>query len=135
MPRLLVIAASAALLLSACASPDATPGTPLKGAEIKRLLDNAEIEGTGWDGSPYVAHHKADGRVTASWGNPGNSAAGTWRIDGDAVCVAWDKQYQDKWASGCWTVEKTQKVTERFIETKGPKPGQVTVNDAVIHTE
>lgn len=138
MSNKLVAAVAGVILLSGCAtsgSPDPAPTPPLTGAQIKQLLDNAEIEGTGWDGSPYVAHHKADGRVTASWGKPDNSAAGTWRVDGNAVCVAWDKQFQDKWASGCWTVEKTQQGTERFIETQGPKPGQVTVTDAVIRGE
>jgi hypothetical protein len=123
------------IVLSACATPDADPGVPLKGSEIKRLLDNAQIKGTGWDGALYVAHHTANGRVAASWGDADNRATGTWRVEGDVVCVAWDKQFQNTWASGCWAVEETQKGTERFIEMQGPKPGEVSVSDAVIHPE
>jgi hypothetical protein len=120
------------LVLSACATPD--KGVPVNGAELKQLLPGAQVESTGWDDSHVVAHYAANGRVSEFWGGHLN-ATGTWRIDGDAVCLTWDPQFKPTWQDGCWSAQKIPGGTLQFIETQGPAPGQVTARDAMIRRE
>ena len=132
MSRSIVAALAGVFVLSSCATPE--KGVPLKGAELKQLLPGTRIESTGWDGSAVVAQYMANGRVSESWGGRLN-AAGTWRVEGDALCLSWDQQFKPTWQDGCWAAEKMQNGTLRFVETQGPAPGQVTAHDAVIRRQ
>jgi hypothetical protein len=132
MPRKTAALIAGLFVMSACAT--AEKGVPVNGAELKQLLPGTRIESTGWDGSQVVAHYAADGRLSESWGAR-LSAAGTWRIEGDAVCLAWDQQFKPTWQDGCWAAEKMPGGTLRFVETQGPAPGQVTARDAMIRRE
>jgi hypothetical protein len=128
-----VIAGLFALVaLSACATPE--KGVPVNGAELKQLLPGTEIESTGWEGSRVTAHYAADGRVSESWAGRYN-ASGTWRVEGDAVCIAWDQNFKPSWQDGCWGAEKMSNGTLQFVEKQGPTPGQVTVHDAMIRRD
>jgi hypothetical protein len=127
-----IAAIAGIFVLSACATPE--KGMPVSGAELKQLLPGTQIESTGFEGSAVVAHYAADGHVSESWNGLYNGT-GTWRVEGDAVCLSWDRQSKPTWQDGCWAAEKMTNGTLRFVETQGPTPGEVTVHDAMIRHE
>jgi hypothetical protein len=133
MTRKIAAVISGLVALSACAAPE--QGVRVSGAELKQLLPGTRIESTGWEGSPVVARYAADGHVSESWAAGRYNASGTWRVEGDAVCLAWEQQFKPRWQDGCWAAQKMSNGTLQFVETQGPTPGEVTVHNAVVQRE
>lgn len=90
----LLLMISIATLMTACGSVGTkTVGSPLTGAEIKKLINGNTVQGPAGGVAMYDWYYQADGQVTGVI-HPSNDDSGTWLIkDSKIYCHEWDQYF------------------------------------------
>lgn len=109
----IVRAAAALTLVAACAGnvPDkGSAGSDLTGGEIEAVLTGNTLHRCGWRAFrrwEYTGTHRPDGTMTGTivWSGGGESADGTWAVEGDRYCRTWSNQWGGG-ALGCFRVAR-----------------------------
>jgi adenylate cyclase len=65
----------------------------LSGDEIRKVLFGSKVTGFGWDGQPWWVDRRQDGDFTWRGPEPIPFDTGKSRIDGDMICVQFQKRY------------------------------------------
>jgi hypothetical protein len=122
----LVLAASVAALVPLGAAQAAEP---LQSAEVQALIGKNGFEFRGhqtmWKFAPDGKVTADDNQYRAGQGAMGETwgmkSAGTWRVDGQKLCIKWQGQANDH----CYTVTRG---TGRMVVLSGPRTIQGTID-------
>jgi hypothetical protein len=128
--RYYVVAAVCAALLAGCAGQKAPDGQDLTAAEF-----NAQVVGkmTKWESADMqyyttaVGGYKPDGTIHSTWSSGGKTGEynGTWKLDGNKICVT-DSQANGG-TSACRIFRKTGDKTYAEVNADGTLHGTTIV--------